>query len=663
MSKKKRSQEKHKESIVASERSGSAFGSARSWIIASILGLTFVAFANTLSNGFAYDDQTQILQNDFIKDLRNVPKAMVTETWFWRVQQDKDPSKQDKPSTPYYRPVFVIYLMLAWKLFGTAAAGWHAMNILLHMLVVYFVFAVLEKVTADLRLAAIATVLFAVHPLRSESVAWISGITDLLLAAFLLPSLLLYLRYRERGNRKYLAAALGLFLIAAFTKEPALSLPIFIGAYEVLIADQENPLFIRLKKALLFGASFIVLAALYFGIRLYVLGFFFNDLSFKSYPPHQILLTIPLVIWKYIGLLLWPYNLSLFHETFLVRSPLELRFLLPAAGLIVLGYGLWLLRESTVARFAILWFVINLLPVLNLSAFGQEFLVQERYVYIPSIGFSLLVAMGLVKLPIDRWFTLGSRRTAQAVVVAIVALALTGKTLAQNTVWKDDLTLWIYGVEAAPEQPMSHYILAHKYIDQRAPEMAIQELEAYMQLKKDNLIVLSNLAAAHLVSYQNQAAVNPATADRAHLDRAAALCERGLGINDNQPTLWDTLGTIYTFDTSLKNYDRAVGCFDRALQLQPDNGMVNFHLGATLAKKGNDDGAIHYLEESRKFQPDLPDVYKFLAYLYRGKGQVQLAVDCLTRYLRLQPDAVDAQRISKELQDLKEQLRDGAPKS
>lgn len=636
---------------------------SRNWVIGLVLGITFVAFSNTFTNDFAYDDQMQILQSGFIKDLRNVPKALVTETWFWRVEQDEDPSKQDKPSTPYYRPVFIIYLMLGWKLFGTSAAGWHLLSLLLHMIVVYFVLAVLEKVTGDLRLAAIASVLFAVHPLRSESVAWISGVTDLLLALFLVPSFFLYLRYRELGKRKYLAGAFGLFLLAAFTKEPALSLPLFITAYEVLIADQQRPLSRRLKEALFYGGSFMILALVYFGMRRYVLGFFLNDLSFKSYSTGEVLLTIPLVICKYIGLLLWPVNLSLFHETLLVGSPLDLRFILPMLGLAAVGLGIWRLRKSIVARFAILWFAINLLPVLNLSAFALEFLVQERYVYIPSIGFSLLIALALVNIPVERWFTLGSRRTAQALVVALVVLALTGKTIAQNAVWKDDMTLWTYGVNAAPDQAMSHYVLGHKYIGQQNAEKAIGALEAYVQLNPDNLIVVSNLAAAHLVTYQNQAAVNPAVADRTHLDRAAALCEKGLSLNDKQPTLWDTLGTVYTFDTSLRNYDRAVGCFNRALQLQPDNGMVNFHLGATLAKQGNDDGALRYLETARELQPNLADVYKFLAYVYRGKGQVQLAVDNLSQYLRLKPNAFDAQKISKDVHDLQAQLKNSSPQS
>jgi tetratricopeptide (TPR) repeat protein len=99
------------------------------------------------------------------------------------------------------------------------------------------------------------------------------------------------------------------------------------------------------------------------------------------------------------------------------------------------------------------------------------------------------------------------------------------------------------------------------------------------------------------------------------------------------------------------------------LQLQPENGFVNFHLGATLAKQGNDEAALRYLEEARRTQPDFADVYKFLAYLYRGKGQTRLAIDHLTRYLQLQPRAADADRVGKDLQDLQTKLNNPSPQS
>src|SRR5437867_1100179 len=443
MSRKKRTRPKKVEIFSTPARTA-----PRNWILGVILGLTFLGFSNCIRNGFAYDDDTQILRNTFIRDLGNLPKALVTETWYWRVQQDQDPNKQEKPSTPYYRPIFTVYLMIVWKLFGAWAPGWHVLNIIVHMLVVYLVFRFLQKVTIHLRLAAIASLIFALHPMRSESVDCVSGVTDPLLAVFLVGSFYLYVRYRSEGRARLFVSSLVLFLFAAFSKEPAVALPIFIGAYELLVINQSKPLRDRIRPVIKYSACFLLVSGFYFVARYYALGFALNNGSFKYYPMSQVVLTIPLVIWKYIGLMVWPVELSLFHATLMVKSPLALEFIVPLVALIALAFGLWQLRGSIVARFAILWFAVNLLPVLNLSAFIEDFLVQERYVYIPSIGFSLLVAMAIAKIPIEKWLPFGSRRVAQTALVGLLVLLLGGKSFAQNTSWKDDLTLWTYGAEA-----------------------------------------------------------------------------------------------------------------------------------------------------------------------------------------------------------------------
>jgi hypothetical protein len=238
---------------------------------------------------------------------------------------------------------------------------WHLINILTHLLAVYLAFLVLEKLTGDLRLSAIATVLFAVHPLRSESVAWICGITDPFLAALLLSSFYFYLRFRESGEKKLLATSLGLFLLAAFAKEPAVALPVFIAAYELFIANRDKSLTERIKPALLFSLMFFAMSATYFAMRYSALGFVLNDIKYTNYALVDVLMTIPLVIWKYLGLLIWPVNLSLFHATPLVKSPFDVRFIFPLIGLIALAAALWPLRKSIPARFAVLWFGIHLL--------------------------------------------------------------------------------------------------------------------------------------------------------------------------------------------------------------------------------------------------------------------------------------------------------------
>ena len=531
-------------------KQSSGFTFTRSWVIGLILGFTFLAFANSIiNNEFAYDDQTQILDNKLIRDFSNLPTAFTNEVWFFRYLQDQDPNKQAGPTTPYYRPLFTVYLMVGWHMFGAWPQPWHFLNVLMHLIAVYFVFLILEKITGDLRLAGIATILFAVHPLRVESVAWISGVTDLFLALFLLPSFYLYMLYRESGRKGFLIGSLGLFLLAAFSKEPAVALPIFIVAYELFIINRGQGLANRILKGALYGLVFFVVSVVYFWMRYKALGFVFHHTGYTKHPFDAVVYTIPLVICKYLALLVWPFwpaKLSLFHATYLVRSPLAIRFILPLLVVIAIAFSLWRLRSSPAVRFAALWFAIHLLPVLNLSAFAEDFMVQERYVYIPSIGFSLLVALALVNLPYERLISSFSKAQAQKAAVALLVLAMAVTTVSQNTVWKDDLTLWEYGVRAAPEQTMPHFILGHKNLSRNNTMEVVENLENYMKLDPNNAVVVSNLAAAHLFAYEM-------TNDRAHIDRSIALSEKGLKLTERYAPLWDTLGRAYTFNTELKN--------------------------------------------------------------------------------------------------------------
>lgn len=644
-------------------KQSSGFSFSRNWVIGLILGFTFLAFANSIFNDFAYDDQTQILGNELIRDFSNLPTAFTKEVWFFRYLQDQDPNKQAGPTTPYYRPMFTVYLMVVWNLFGAWPQPWHLLNVLMHLIAVYFAFLIMEKITGDLRVSAVATILFAVHPLRVESVAWISGVTDLFLAVFMLPSFYLYMLFREGGSIQrrvlLLAASLALFLVAAFSKEPAVALPIFIAAYEVFIINRGTSLPSRVMRGALFGFIFFAVTVFYFLMRYKALGFVLHHGEYTKHPFEAVLLTIPLVICKYLALLIWPFwpvKLSLFHATYLVRSPLSPRFILPLLVVLAIAFALWKLRSSLAVRFAALWFAIHLLPVLNLSAFAEDFMVQERYVYIPSIGFSLLVALALAHLPYERLFGSYSRMQVQKAVVVILVLAMAVTTFSQNTVWADDRTLWEYGVEAAPDQTMPHYILGHKNIVRNDQLAVVENLENYMRLDPNNSVVVSNLAAAHLFAYEM-------TNDRTHIDRSIALSEKGLKLTDKYAPLWDTLGRAYTFNTELKNYARAHSFFDRALKLQPENAMINFHKGATYALEQKLDPAVEYLENARRLEPDLPDVHKFLGYTYRARRQNQEAINSFNTYLRLMPDAQEDQEVRKVVEELQAQARTASPQS
>jgi tetratricopeptide (TPR) repeat protein len=659
MSRKKRTRSQAEPVTAAPPPARERAGFSHRWILGLILVATFLTFANTLFNQFAYDDTTQILGNQEIRSFANLPIALTKEVWFWRVAQDKDPNKDAGPTTPYYRPMFTIYLMAGWFLFGDHPLGWHLINVLMHMLAVTFVFLILRRVTSDDKVTGIATLLFALHPLRVESVAWISGITDLFMALFLLPSFYFYMRYRDTGHKNYLGGSVLLFLFAAFSKEPAVALPIFIGAYELFIINQDRPLRERLRPALLFPVLFLMMALIYFVMRYHALGFVLNDRSFTPHTPKQVVLTIPIVICKYIGLLLWPMNLSIFHDTPMVDSPLSWRFFVPLLVVAALVYGAWRVRGSRAARFAVLWFAINLLPVLNLGAFGADFLVQERYVYIPSVGFSLLLAMALARVPLERWFAIGRRATAQVALVAIIAVLLTAKTVAQNSVWKDDMTLWSHGAEVADDQPMAHFILGHKFINEQKMDKAIEELEKFNELREDNVVVLHNLAAAHLLRYEYEYTFDRAHADRAHIDRAIALCNRGLNLQPSPAltaNMYDLLGKAYSYETPLKNLDRSIYFFQNAVRMDPGNAVINYHLGTAYFKQQKYDPALDYLSIAMQLTSEIPDIYKIMAASYQNKGQLEEAIKYYDLYLKRIPNAVDAAAISQQVKDLRAQL-------
>ncbi len=642
--------QKHTRKAVEQSKTEQKGISPRAWALALLLLVTSLAFANTIFFDFAFDDQSQILRNDQIKDLKNLPQAFTTEVWFHEASRDRDPNEQAEATTPYYRPVFTLYLMMCWAMFENNAALWHIFSILVHLLIVYLAFRILEKITDDLRLATVGALIFAVHPLRAESVAWISGVSDPLLALFVLGSFYLYLLYREQNRIKYFIGSIALYFIAALAKEPALALPIFIVAYELFVINEDLTFLARARKLITPVALMGALTIIYFALRYNALGFLFNNKKFAVYATDQVLMTIPLAIWKYIEFLFFPLNLTVFHNTPVVKSPLDLRFILPVLGLVALGAGLWMLRRSRLVRFGVIWFFAHLIPVLNLNAFKEDFLVQERYTYIPSVGFGLLIAMALMKLPFDAVWLLRSRRAVQIAASSVLVLLLWTATVLQNQVWKDDMTLWEYGVTAASEEDLPFFILGHKYLNTKDYQKVVDNLEECLKRKPDNLVVISNLAGAHLFVYEQ-------TRSRAHIDRAIALCERGVKVADYIPMLWDNMGRAYTYDTELKNLDRALYFFSRALALDPENGGFNFHMGAACVKAGKQDTALEFLKKAKERTPDFSDIDLFTAYAYHNRGDFREAIDSYNEYLLKRPDAPDAAKIRQDMDKLRAQLQ------
>jgi protein O-mannosyl-transferase len=411
----------------------------RRGVLELLLGtVAFIAYAGTLAFGFVYDDRVQIVGNTTITSWSYVPGYFAHHIWYLI-----DP----KFFANYYRPIFLLWLKIGYSMFGQSPALWHFSNVALHVIATIQVFWLAQRLIKHRTAAAIASLLFALHPVHVESVAWISGVTDPLMAVMMLGSVLAFLRWQQNRLPLLYLAALSFAAIAFLCKEPAIVLPILIAisAWAVLPSDKQFS-----SAECLALIPFFVIAAAYLGLRQHILQGFSHNMA--SSTVREMVFTWPAVIVFYLRQLFLPYELSLFHDMAWVESPFSARFIIPLAVLAaVVYYAIRMVRASSerrtlIAAFA--WLAIPLAPVMYLRVYMEGEIVHDRYTYVASVGLVFLLVliarMLLVNVPEHARF---SRATAVTIAFAAVFGFL---TFYNQTDWANDLLLFNHASKVAP---------------------------------------------------------------------------------------------------------------------------------------------------------------------------------------------------------------------
>jgi Tfp pilus assembly protein PilF len=405
--------------------------------------LPALLYLGTLRFAFVYDDGIQILQNPLIRSWHNLPLLLRTDVWaFWY------------PNVPghYWRPLFMIWLTLNHSLFGENPVGWHAAAVLTHVLATYFVYRLVNELSGDSVLSAYAALIFAVHPSHLETVAWISGATDSLMADFLLPALLCFIRGCKAASSQrwsnFTGAAV-LYLCALLVKEPAVVMPAFALAYLVIWRpnhSRPSPV----KSAVLALLPLVLTSLVYLIARRSVLHSVDNP--FLEISTGQLLVTIPSLLWFYVEHLLWPIGLGIFYEIPPVLHITGKNFWEPLCSLLVVlgGYLWWIKRtKNRLITFAGVMLLLPILPVLYIPALPMDDFAHDRYLYLPCIGFAIILASLL------RQIRLGQRQSfglpsLQLGFAALIVIALSAATSAQQVYWASDLLLFNRAVQIAP---------------------------------------------------------------------------------------------------------------------------------------------------------------------------------------------------------------------
>jgi protein O-mannosyl-transferase len=545
-----------------------------------IIAITFIVFSGVLKNDFVnWDDDVYIYENPNLQTL-----ASGDVLWTF--------------THPYYNswiPLTMLSHGLDYRLWGIAPSGHHLTNLILHALNAGWVFLLgtllllhvyggTESGHAVMRTDAnssillaggSAALLFSLHPLRVESVAWVSDRKDLLCTFFALPTFSIYILYSARRgtpqSRRWYVVALLLFTAALMSKSIAVTVPIVFFLIDVLLLEQVawkgdyRHLLIEKIPFLLLSLGTAVIA--------------------WNVAPSKQTSDMFTVLSSMERVLLPFYNLFFYvSKTF---WPLHLAAMYPSAGAGTMFISLFLVlvitvvclilahRHNRVFFLAWLYYIILSAPSIVLfSAVIQT--TADRYAYLPTIGFFLLFACGAERMfrHDKEWLWIGL-----LVVIALFGLL----SMSQVPVWRDSETLWRNVLRNSPGIPLPYNNLGLALQNGGDLDGATESFERAIQLKPD-------YAEAHLNLGNVKLRIG-------NVDEAIALYRKAIDISPNLAEAYNNLGVA---SYGKGDFDTAISSLAKAIQLKPDYGDAYYALGTSYLKRGDTAAAFASLEHAAR---------------------------------------------------------------
>ncbi|MEP6819722.1 MAG: tetratricopeptide repeat protein [bacterium] len=618
----------------ARERSGfsilpanNVFSDSRALFL--IIATTVLVYANSLSGAFVFDDTQQIVENPALRGWSNIFSAFTSDVWSFQ----RGSLSSGNP-LPYYRPLFTAYLTLNYQIFGLWEPGWHLANLSVHVTATVLVYYLLKRLSGDPLLSLLAALIFGLHPAHVESISWISGIPDPLAALFYIPSLIWYVSFRQGGDRRWLIASIVGYGLSVLCKETPLVLPLIFIVWEFTQLRGKRSLRAGLAQALPHLVPYAVVAGGYLALRFAVLG----RLSWRhpftaQVPDYAVWMTVPFVTVNYLKHLIAPFYLSLIYGASFITSVVDPRFLFSVGLLLGLGYVIWRYRKKLPAQVsvAIALTLAPLLPVLNLRVFHHEYIIQDRYLYLPSIGFCYLVAVCIAQLA-------RNRRFFAAAISALIILSFGVGTVLQNRIWHNSVALWQRAVNYSPNSRSTHYNLGLAYLGFKQYDAALAELLEAKRLDPEKAAVYNNLALAE--------------AGLGKVDDAVADLATALRFDPRLLEAHNNLGALL-YDKS--DYEGSKREFSLVLEQNPSFSSVRFNLARTMAAMRDHSGAIREYEAVLAQDPNDVAARYQLALSYAAVGRKENAVAEFGRALVVDRDAGRVAEMRKKLEQIQSQ--------
>ena len=544
-------------------------------LILFLMGVVLLCYANILGNGFVYDDNQQILQNPYVKSWHFLPEIFTTTVWSFVGQVG---------TTNYYRPLMTFSFLLLWKLFGPIPFAFHLCSVVFHAAVVVMVFLTGARLFHDRRVGFVAALLFAVHPVHTEAVAWIAALPDLQATFFLLLAFWLILEPDQITWRQQAFSAV-CFLLALLAKEPSVMLVplVILYAHQVAPGSAAKSMPSKVRSY----APLLALGLAYLALRVVLLGKLAPVLQHPGMTWPSTFYSAASLVLSYVRLLLWPTRLSAFHVFHPTSHLLQSTALAGIAIFLLCFLGsLRLLRTFPPLGFTIFWIGLTLAPVLNARWMASNVLT-ERYLYLPSVGFCWFAAWCAVRL----WDLPGVRasrvyRVASVAILAVLLVAASAKTVLRNSDWQSDLRLYSATLETDPGAD----------------------------------VIRSNLGGTYF--------------DKGDLARASYEWERALAGKPDSVNTMNALGIVYTKQGRIADAQRILL---RAIRTKPLWADPHYNYGLLLQKMGDSRGALDEFQKAVELAPLNPVALRCYAEALQSVGDFAKAESEYHRSLDLDP--------------------------
>jgi protein O-mannosyl-transferase len=622
-----------------------------------ILGITFVVFFPTLKNDFipTWDDEKYVLNNPVIRDLDLVNiRYMFT-----------------RPVNGTYVPLPLLTFAFENTLFGNNPLPYHATNLLLHLACTFLVFWLFRLLKLDLIYAAFAALLFGIHPMRVESVAWITERKDVLYGFFYLASIIAYIKHTQEENRssKFFLISLLSFLLALLSKIEAVTLPL-----SLLLIDyfSKRPLTVKLFTekipyfilSLIFGVLGIIII---YRVGLKTEGFLkSNEMVSLTDRIFYGLYALGGYLFKFLlpvrqsALYLRPEITGFFRILFYVLNPIFL---------IVLGFFVYRSRKFTrTFIFGCLFFLANVIFLLQVFTVGIAFFA-DRFTYIPYIGLFFITGWSvqdfLSKKP--------SAKTTAIMILSVYCIILMFSTFNRCKVWKNDVTLWSDVIEKYPDQTLIPYInRGMGYTNRQEWENAIADFNKANAIDPKNASVLTDRGFVYGIIGQPQEAISDFTmalslepkntkalqnrgvayGNTGQHDKAVADFLKTIELDPGYVKAYVNLGLIYL---QQKEYDRVMDISLRGLKIDTHTAELYTNLGNCYLEKGENDHAIEKFSGGLLINGSDLDAVLGMMVAYYNKNDMATAKGYLTQAMSLYPD------LNQGLKGLDELERSGQP--